>query len=184
MKCQSKKKVKCVSCWGCDYAWVRNFQIFIQLKGQFPKLCGLQSTLLQEKAKADKTKVGMLQIVHCTSQHHWIVTTTIGSKGNDTLVFNPMFQNVDEKTNKLFLKSFPPSISWKLGIVNHRSRKEQRKWFICHRLCYSPCFWTEFIQDKIWSVFNEITSCMLLSWGHTCSFCMINNCLVYTYNII
>ena len=44
------------------------------LKGQFPyKLWDLHS-------KVDKKEGKMLQIVHCTSQHHWIVNTTALAK--------------------------------------------------------------------------------------------------------
>ena len=72
------------------------------LKGQFPKLYGLQYTLLQEKSKIDIKEDGMIQIVHCINQHHWIVTTTIGNKGNDILVFDSIFHNVNERQRKLF----------------------------------------------------------------------------------
>ena len=68
------------------------------LKGQFPKLCGLHSTLLQEKSKLNRKEGGVLQIVHCASRHHWIVTTTIGSKGNNILLFDSIFGNADEET--------------------------------------------------------------------------------------
>ena len=49
------------------------------LRLQFPKINGFQSTLVQDKPlnlteDAVKNKI---QITHCKSRHHWIVTSTM-----------------------------------------------------------------------------------------------------------
>lgn len=93
------------------------------LKRQFPKLCGLYSTLLQEKSKVNRKEGGVLQIVHCASRHHWIVTTTIGGKENNVLVFDSIFGNVDEETKKVIFNLFQCSSAEKLRVVNSQKQK-------------------------------------------------------------
>ena len=67
------------------------------LRAQFPKLCGLFSTLLQGKeASVIEKEMKMLQITHSSSCHHFIVATTIGSKGEgDVLVYDSIFKTLD-----------------------------------------------------------------------------------------
>ena len=93
------------------------------LKRQFPQLCGLQSTLLQEKSKVDIIEGRMLQIMHCASRHHWIVTTTIGSKENEIIVFDSIFCNVDEETKKLIFHLFQYSSTKKIRVIKSQKQK-------------------------------------------------------------
>ena len=56
------------------------------LKGQFPNLNGLQSTLFQSKKQARATVKNQLQVIH-SREDHWIVASTVGSKDGVVLVF-------------------------------------------------------------------------------------------------
>ena len=49
------------------------------LKQKFPNLNGLQSTLIQSKEGLNHCADNKLQIVHCRSNDHWILTSTISS---------------------------------------------------------------------------------------------------------
>ena len=75
------------------------------LRAEFPDLNGLLSTLLQGKETTviEKKENKMLQIIHSTSRHHWIVATTIGSKREgEVLVYDSLFKTLDRETKKLF----------------------------------------------------------------------------------
>ena len=61
--------------------------------------------------------------MHCASQHHWTITTTIGSKGNNVLVFDSIFGNVDEQTKKVIFNLFQSSSAKKLRVVNSQKQK-------------------------------------------------------------
>ena len=49
------------------------------LKQKFPNLNGLQSTLIQSKEGLNHCADNKLQIIHCRSNDHWILTSTISS---------------------------------------------------------------------------------------------------------
>ena len=67
------------------------------LRAQFPELNGLLSTLLQGKRQWLLKKKEMLQIIHSTSHHHWIVATTI-LEAKEKAMFLCMIQS-----SKLFI---------------------------------------------------------------------------------
>ena len=48
------------------------------LKGQYPKVSGLQSTLFQERIKLFSTGfiTSCIQIIHCKMRHHWVTAST------------------------------------------------------------------------------------------------------------
>ena len=77
------------------------------LKVQFPELGGLKSTLLQQKEMPVlEIKEKVVQIIHCSSRHHWIVATTIGGGGNCVVVYDSVFKTVDKETRKSVNKLF------------------------------------------------------------------------------
>ena len=79
------------------------------LNAQFPELGGLQSTLLQQKETSVlETREKMVQIIHCSSRHHWIVATTIGRNGDagNVLVYDSIFKKVDGETRKTICNIF------------------------------------------------------------------------------
>jgi len=78
--------------------------------------------LLQEKFKLNRKEGEVLQIVRYANQHHWIVTTTIGSKEN-VLMFDSIFGNVDEQTKKVIFNLFQSSSAKKLRVVNSQKQK-------------------------------------------------------------
>ena len=76
------------------------------LRAEFPDLNNLLSTLLQEKETTaiEKKENKMLQIIHSTRRHHWIIATTIKSKRQgEILVYDSLFKTLDGKQKKLFL---------------------------------------------------------------------------------
>ena len=79
------------------------------LKVQSPELSGLLSTPLQGKETSviKRKEEKMLQIIHSTSRHHWIVATTIGSKGEgDVLVYDSIFKTLDRETKRVIYGLF------------------------------------------------------------------------------
>ena len=95
------------------------------LRAQFPELNGLLSTLLQGKETSviEKKEKKMLQIIHSTSRHHWIVATTIGSKGEgDVLVYDSIFKTVDGETKKVVYGLFKS-----LSVANVKVVKSQKQ---------------------------------------------------------
>ena len=65
----------------------------------------------------------MLQIMHCATWHHWIVTTTIGSKENEIIVFDSIFCNVDEETKKLICHLFQYPSTKKIRVIKSQKQK-------------------------------------------------------------
>ena len=96
------------------------------LKAQFPELGGLQSTLLQQKETSVlETKEKMVQIIHCSSRHHWIVATTTGRNGDagNILVYDSIFKKVDRETRKTICNIFQL-----LPVTNVKVVKAQKQW--------------------------------------------------------
>ena len=60
------------------------------LKGQFPNLNGLQSTLFQSMKQARGTAKNQLQVIH-SGEDHWNVASTVGSKDGVVLVFDSVY---------------------------------------------------------------------------------------------
>ena len=95
------------------------------LRAQFPNLNGLLSTLLQEKdtMAIEKKEKEMLQIIHSTNRHHWIVATTIGSKGEgEVLVYDSLFKTLDGETKKVVCSLFKS-----LPVANIKVVKSQKQ---------------------------------------------------------
>ena len=109
------------------------------LREQFPELCGLLSTLLQGKETSviEKSDMKMLQIIHSSSHHHWIVATTIGSKGEgDVLVYDSIFKTLDGETKKIVYGLFS---SCKIT----ETEGSKGLWGVCCSFCDSTCSWTK-----------------------------------------
>jgi len=70
------------------------------LKCQFLHVNGLESTLLQGKeiARTKEMVENKLQIVYCTSREHWIVATTVNNRNGEVLIFDSVFNSLDDDT--------------------------------------------------------------------------------------
>lgn len=88
------------------------------LKAQFPRLQGLQSTLLQAKKvflTAEQVQ-NKLQVVHCLERDHWIVATNVNCDNNFVKVYDSLYCAVDEATKLIVVNRFqtaggqPPQI--------------------------------------------------------------------------
>ena len=94
------------------------------LSSQFPEMGGLRSTLLQQKEiRALEKKNRILQIIHSCSRHHWLLATNIGNRGNEILVYDSIFKNLDKETKKLISDHFPSVPVSKIRVV--KSQKQQ-----------------------------------------------------------
>lgn len=75
------------------------------LKRQFPKLNGLNSTLLQQKNSTQVYSPDCLQIIH-SRQSHWIVATTVSCNNNEVIVYDSMFRGLDANTERILYNLF------------------------------------------------------------------------------
>ena len=79
------------------------------LKIEFPKINGLQLTLLQDKPHKEPTD-NALQIFH-TGGDHWVCATTIGTSGKKVLVYDSAYTRWDDTAVCLLKKQFRCSSS-------------------------------------------------------------------------
>jgi len=76
------------------------------LKSQFPKIKGLNSTLLQGKKISSVFHKNKVQIIHSRGDH-WIVAATVGvEKGNQVKVFDSLYESIDDGTCKVISNIF------------------------------------------------------------------------------
>ena len=75
------------------------------LKRQFPKLNGLNSTLLQQKNCPEVYTPDCLQIIH-SRQSHWVVATTVRCNNNEVTLYDSMFREFDENTASVVYNLF------------------------------------------------------------------------------
>ena len=68
------------------------------LKLQHPKFSGFHSTLLQGRMKGFTNNI---QIVYCSTRHHWITTTTVNCKLGEVKIFDSLFMYCDKETVKV-----------------------------------------------------------------------------------
>ena len=83
------------------------------LKKQFPKLVGLHSTLLLHRCTIDKPYA--LQILHCRG-NHWCVVTSISCPSGQVMVYDSLYESIDQETSSLLLNVFGASIVITAGI--------------------------------------------------------------------
>ncbi len=88
------------------------------LKNQFPRICGLQSTLLTTLNTCSRlclTKNSLyIQVLHCEKRKHWVVISTRGSAPS-IQVYDSFFSGVDDETLKLCVKLFGPDKTLEMG---------------------------------------------------------------------
>ena len=82
------------------------------LKQQFPNLNGLRSTLQQDKPSNLPT-TNWVQIVHCPSCDYWITGTTNGCNTGMVKIYDFVFRNIDEPTNRFCTNVFPVTLTSK-----------------------------------------------------------------------
>ena len=76
------------------------------LKSQFPKIKGLNSTLLQAKKTYNTFENNKVQIIHSRGDH-WIVAATVGGeKGNQVKVYDSLYESIDDGTHKVISNIF------------------------------------------------------------------------------
>ena len=65
------------------------------LKEKHPNVSGLRTTLYKGKIPEIEDSV---QIVHCSTRHHWITVSTINCKDGEVRVLDSLFTNCDKET--------------------------------------------------------------------------------------
>ena len=75
------------------------------LKQKFSNLNGLQSTLIQSKKGLNHCADNNLQIVHCRSNDHWILASTISSV--ELLIYDSIFNTLNPETMRIVATLFP-----------------------------------------------------------------------------
>lgn len=75
------------------------------LKEKFPNMNGLQSTLTQSKKELTRFPDNKLQIIHCQSNDHWILASTISSV--DVFIYDSVFSSLNTETAKIVGTHFP-----------------------------------------------------------------------------
>ena len=78
------------------------------LKAQFPRINGLQSTLLQCKPYTVDHQINenKLQIVFCKDRSHWILATTIRCETGEVKVYDSIFNSLDKESLRTTMKLF------------------------------------------------------------------------------
>ena len=74
------------------------------IRGQFPKLGGLHSTLLQDRYH--NLSSNSVQIVHCSKRHHWIVASSILSASGHVHIYDSPHTTIDEESIELVTNMF------------------------------------------------------------------------------
>ena len=91
------------------------------LKMQHPKFSGFHSTLLQGRIKG---LVNNIQIVYCSTRHHWITTTTVNCTLGEVKVFDSLFTYCEKETVKVIHDLYQQD-SEKLTITLCRCQKQR-----------------------------------------------------------
>lgn len=81
------------------------------LKEQFCTIRGLQSTLLQEKARKMPTEKNtrVIQIIHSRGDH-WIVASTLLPTDSSVLVYDSVYHTLDQTTKKIIFNYLFPAL--------------------------------------------------------------------------
>ena len=74
------------------------------IKEQFPLINGLCSTLLQDRYYSFLKN--SVQIIHCVQRHHWIAASNIGCLGSSVNVYDSLFNDLDDATDRLINNMF------------------------------------------------------------------------------
>ena len=98
------------------------------LKRQFFYINGLESSLQQGKKVALTKEMvqNKLQIVYCTDREHWVVATTIKNRSGEVLIFDSVFNSVDDDTMKTVCNLFKHSgLTGKLNVKMIKTPKQK-----------------------------------------------------------
>ena len=74
------------------------------IRGQFPRIGGLQSTLLQERYH--NLPSNSIQVVHCLKRHHWIVASNVLSASGHVHIYDSLHTTTDEESTELVKNMF------------------------------------------------------------------------------
>ena len=92
------------------------------LKARFPRLNGLKLTLYQVKP-SEQAMDNWLLVIHCHERDHWILAATINCADDVVLIYNSVFLNVDEPTEKILYNVFPSSRRLKVSGKAQKQRE-------------------------------------------------------------
>ena len=110
------------------------------LKVHHPKFSGFHSTLLQGRVKGSANNI---QIVHCSTRHHWITVTTMNCKLGEVKVYDSLLTYCDKETVKIIHDIYQDSAEK----TDHHSmpfskaKRRQRLQIFCNRLCCKFGVW-------------------------------------------
>ena len=74
------------------------------IRGQFPRIGELQSTLLQERYH--NLPSNSIQVVHCLKRHHWIVASNVLSASGHVHIYDSLHTTTDEESTELVKNMF------------------------------------------------------------------------------
>ena len=90
------------------------------LKEKHPKVNGLRTTLYTKKLSETQDSV---QIVHCSTRHHWITVSTLKCKDGEVRVFVSLFTNCD-KESEAVIRGLYQGDTENLKIIMSRCQKQ------------------------------------------------------------
>ena len=113
------------------------------LRKQFPRITGLQSTLLQSKIHhAILTSKEHLQIIHSRG-NHWIVASRIQAEDSVVRVYDSIYNTIDEGTQQVIKNLFGQFVWTIIFTRNCTDRKAdwwKGLWPSCNRYFSSSLF--------------------------------------------
>jgi len=90
------------------------------LKTKHPKVGGLRLTLYNGKFQDIENNV---QIVHCSTRHHWITVTTLNCKAGEVKIFDSLFIFCDKETREIMYEFYQHGTE-KLTITMSQCQKQ------------------------------------------------------------
>ena len=90
------------------------------LKEKHPKINGLRTTLYNGKITEIDDSV---QIVHCSTRHHWITVSTNNCKEGEVRVFDSVFTNCDKETEAVIYSLYQRDTE-NIRIIMSRCQKQ------------------------------------------------------------
>lgn len=90
------------------------------LKEKHPKVNGLRTTLYKGKIPEINDSV---QILHCSTRHHWITASTINCKDGEVRVFDSLFKNCDKETEAVIRRLYQRDTE-NIRIIMSRCQKQ------------------------------------------------------------
>lgn len=123
------------------------------LKRKFPKVGGLQPTVIVEKL--DPTKDGMAQVLNC-GNNHWVAMSTIGCGEGKVLWLDSFYGEPSTAKQKLIADTLKTEVD---EITEHhecaKASRNSRLWAFCISICDSCSAWPQSDRAIFWSEKHE-----------------------------